>query len=101
MKLRAETLPLNLPGSAVDMNSWAVRCRQWVVALLAVAVAFAVRWVASPWLGNELPFFGFIAASLLAAWYGGAVIGVSALLAGLFLGEFFFTGPGQGFGISD
>jgi signal transduction histidine kinase len=101
MQTRSDSLPFDSAHAAAEAVSLRVRCRHWLVALAVVAVAFAVRWFASPFLGHELPFFGFIAASLIAAWYGGAIVGVSALLSGLFLGEFFFTGPHTGLGITD
>ena len=37
----------------------------------------------------------FVAASLVAAWYGGATTGIVALLLGLMLGSYFFL-PGKG-----
>lgn len=101
MNLRAENLPLELRQTATKSARPRIEWRRWLVALIAVGTAFVARWFASPILGNELPFFGFIAASLVAAWYGGAVVGVSALLIGLVLGEFFFTGPDLGFAVAD
>ena len=64
--------------------------RRYLGTLLCIAVAFAVRYWLTPWLGEELPFMLFIAASLIAAWYGGAVAGIVALLVGLFLADYFF-----------
>jgi len=49
-------------------------------------------------VGEEMPFLGFVAAALLASWYGGAVMGVAALFVGLFLGEFFLGEQTGGFG---
>ncbi len=68
--------------------------RRYGVAFLCVLVAFAIRYWLSPVLGEELPFMLFVAASLVAAWYGGAVTGVVALLLGLLLASYFFL-PGQ------
>ena len=65
--------------------------RRYAVALSFVAVAFLIRYWLTPLLGEELPFMLFIAASLLAAWYGGAVTGIAALLLGLFLADNFFV----------
>src|SRR4051812_19665622 len=74
--------------------------RRYAGALLCIAVAFGVRYWLTPLLGEELPFMLFIAASLVAAWYGGAVAGIVALLLGLFLADYFFMarpsgGPGH------
>ncbi len=65
--------------------------RRYVLAFVSVLVAFAVRYALEPLLGEELPLMFFVAASLIAAWYGGAVTGIIALLLGLFLAEHFFV----------
>lgn len=74
------------PGLTREVPVW----RRYLGALLCIAVAFAVRYWLSPILGEELPFMLFIAASLVAAWYGGAAAGIIALLLGLFLADYFF-----------
>ncbi len=60
------------------------------VAVGCMLVAFGVRYLLTPWLGEELPFTLFISAALVAAWYGGASAGILALLLGLFLADHFF-----------
>src|ERR1041385_672279 len=62
-------------------------------AVFLVVVAFAIRYAMSPVLGEELPFMLFIAAALIAAWYGGAASGIVALLLGLLLADYFFIWP--------
>ncbi len=62
------------------------------VAAACMLVAFGVRYFLTPVLGEELPFLFFISAALVAAWYGGAVAGMVALLIGLFLADWFFIG---------
>lgn len=74
------------PGLTADMPAW----RRYLAALLFIAIAFAVRYWLTPILGEELPFMLFIAAALVAAWYGGAAAGTAALLVGLFLADHFF-----------
>jgi signal transduction histidine kinase len=69
-----------------DMPLW----RRYLAALLCILIAFCVRYWLTPVLGEELPFMLFISASLVAAWYGGAVAGTAALLLGLFLADHFF-----------
>ncbi len=64
--------------------------RRYLSAFLCILVAFGIRYWLTPVLGEELPFMLFIAASLVAAWYGGAVAGIVALLLGLFLADYFF-----------
>lgn len=63
------------------------------MAVVAVALALAVRWLLRPWLGDEAPFLVFVLAVLWASWYGGsgpgwAATGLSALAA-----VYFFLPP--------
>jgi len=67
--------------------------RRYGFAVLFVMVAFAIRYAMTPVLGEELPFMLFIAAALIAAWYGGAASGIVALLLGLLLADYFFIWP--------
>ena len=64
--------------------------RKYAFVAGCVAVGFLVRYLLTPMLGEELPFLLFIAAALVAAWYGGAVCGLAALALGLFLGDSIF-----------
>ncbi|HZR21558.1 MAG TPA: ATP-binding protein [Verrucomicrobiae bacterium] len=73
------------PAAAVPL--W----RRYTVAALCVILAFFVRYLLTPLLGAELPFMLFIAAALIAAWYGGAVCGMAALLVGLLLADSIFV----------
>lgn len=73
-----------IPGP--DMPAW----QRYLAALFCILMAFCIRYWLTPILGEELPFMLFIAASLVAAWYGGAVAGTAALLLGLFLADYFF-----------
>ena len=45
-----------------------------------------------PVLGEDLPFMGFVATSMVACWYGGVFMGFLALGLGLLLGDLYFTG---------
>ena len=69
-----------------EMPVW----RRYLAALFCILIAFCVRYWLTPVLGEELPFMLFISASLVAAWYGGAVAGTAALFLGLFLADHFF-----------
>src|SRR5512146_1499451 len=64
--------------------------KRYAVAVLSVLIAFAIRYWLSPVLGEELPFMLFVAAALIAAWYGGAVTGIVALLLGMLVADYFF-----------
>jgi len=72
--------------NTLDMPAW----QRYLAALFCILVAFGIRYWLTPVLGEELPFMLFIAASLVAAWYGGAMAGTAALLLGLFLADYFF-----------
>lgn len=64
--------------------------RRYAVAVVCILVAFGIRYAFTPILGEELPFMLFIAAALVAAWYGGAAAGIVSLLLGLLLADHFF-----------
>src|SRR2546428_13687112 len=49
----------------------AARQYPYALALVLVIIAEAVRTVAAPWLGPNVPFLLFYPAIMLAAWYGG------------------------------
>ena len=73
-----------------DSRSVPSPARRYAVAVICVLTAFAIRYWLTPVLGEELPFLLFIAAALIAAWYGGAATGIVALLLGLLLASSFF-----------
>ena len=64
--------------------------QRYAVSIGSVLLAFAIRFCLGPILGEELPFMLFIAAALVAAWYGGALSGFGALMLGLVLAGYFF-----------
>ena len=63
--------------------------RPYLLALLAVAIMFAVRLVLGLWLKVEAPFIFFIPAVMLASLLGGLWPGMLATALGLLLGLFF------------
>ena len=70
--------------------------RRWIpylVALLAVAVAFVVRWALDPWLGSRVPYITVFGAVIVAAWYGGPRPALLAALLGWLGGDYFFVDP--------
>lgn len=66
---------------------------RYVVALAAVAGAFAARLILEPILGEVAPLLLFSLAVVVASWYGGLGPGLVATLAGVFIGDFFFIEP--------
>lgn len=62
--------------------------KRYGFALVCVSVAFVIRILLAPWLGEVLPLALFVAAALISAAYGGVLPGVVALTLGLFAGDF-------------
>lgn len=67
-------------------------------AVLAVIVAFGLRYLVHDELLFRLPFMFFVPAALLSAWYGGLGPGIAAMVAGLLLGDYFFLEPHNAWG---
>src|SRR5438874_2463899 len=80
-------------GTTFGLRNTQPAWQNYAVALGCVLLAFSIRFCLGPILGEELPFLLFIAAALVAAWYGGALSGFGALLLGLFLAGYFFMPP--------
>jgi len=66
------------------------RLSRYAVALLAVLVAFAVRYAVYGDLQTRLVFTYFVPAAIIAVWYGGVGPGVVATMLGVVLGEYIF-----------
>jgi K+-sensing histidine kinase KdpD len=60
------------------------------VAVLAVLVAFTIRYMIYGDLQNRLVFTFFVPAAMVAVWYGGLGPGILATVLGLLLGDYFF-----------
>jgi PAS domain S-box-containing protein len=71
---------------------------RWIVALVAVAAAGALRFALDPWLGNGHPFPLFLGAVIVAAWFGGVAPAVLAAIAGYLGADYFFVEPRGFFG---
>ena len=63
------------------------------MAVVAVAIAFAVRYGLYGTLENRIPFAFFTLSTLIAAWYGGLGPGMLAAVSGLVLADYFFLPP--------
>jgi signal transduction histidine kinase len=63
------------------------------VALLAVALAFLIRFAASPLIGNRFQFLTFFPAILVSAWFGGFWPGAFATLLSAVLVSLFWIEP--------
>jgi signal transduction histidine kinase len=65
------------------------------MAVAAVGVSLAIRWLLLPWLGHEAPFLVFVLAVLWAAWYGGSGPGWLATGLSILAAVYFFLPPFQ------
>jgi K+-sensing histidine kinase KdpD len=74
------------------------RYNGYLVAMLLIGGAFALRYWLYGGLTNRLPFAFFLPATMIAAWYGGLGPGMLAAAAGLLLGDYFFLPPHQSLG---
>jgi K+-sensing histidine kinase KdpD len=66
------------------------------VAVGAVAIGFALRYLESEEIIHRLAFVFFMPATFFAAWYGGLGPGLVALVGGLLLANYFFLPPHPG-----
>ena len=66
-------------------------------ALALVALALAARAALDTFLGNAHPFPMFLAATVLAAWYGGIGPALVALICGYLVANWFFMPPRHNF----
>lgn len=64
--------------------------KRYAVAVGAIAVAFAIRYLIYGDLQNRLVFTFFVPAAMVAVWYGGVGPGILAVVLGLVLGDYFF-----------
>src|SRR6266404_6944771 len=65
----------------------------YALALIFTGLAFAIRYSLTPVIGGQTPFMIFSPAAFLAARFGGLGPGLLATVAGLLLGDYFFTPP--------
>jgi signal transduction histidine kinase len=91
----ASSRPWQRERNRVNMSLFGMR---YGMAAGFLAVAFLVRYALTPLLDHHSPFLFFLPAAMLATLFGGLGPGLAALLAGLFMGDFFFLKPSPGFG---
>ena len=93
MTIDSGTLGVAPASAAQTHREWPYRRsarRRYAVAILAVLVAFAIRYVIYGDLQNRLVFTFFVPAAMVAVWYGGIGPGILATALGLVLGDYFF-----------
>jgi K+-sensing histidine kinase KdpD len=80
-------------AAAPAHHEWPYRrsaARRYAVAVVAIAVAFSIRYLIYGDLQNRLVFTFFVPAAMIAVWYGGVGPGILATVLGLLLGDYFF-----------
>jgi len=65
----------------------------YAVAAGCVLEALVMRWKLAPNLDARAPLLLLLLGVIVAAWYGGTGAGLATLVAGLFLGDYFFLLP--------
>jgi K+-sensing histidine kinase KdpD len=66
---------------------------KYAVAVVALGVAFGLRFGLYDSLEYRIPFAFFTLATLIASWYGGLGPGLVAAVGGLLLADYFFMPP--------
>ena len=82
-----------LPSAPHNHPAWPFRrsaAMRYGVAVLAVLIAFLIRYLVYGDLQNRLVFTFFVPAAMVAVWYGGLGPGIVATVLGLLLGDYFF-----------
>jgi len=72
--------------------------RRYVLALVLLVLAFAIRFALAPLFGPRSAYLLFIPAALVAAWYGGLGPALVVAVGGFLLGDLFFAPPVFQFG---
>ena len=84
---------LNAASAPQTPQVWPYRrspALRYGVAIGAVLVAFAIRYMIYGDFQNRLVFTFFVPAAVVAVWYGGIGPGIVATVLGLLLGDYFF-----------
>lgn len=76
------------------------RKHPWLVSVLAMAAALAVRWLLDPWLHDSVPYLTFLAAVALAGLLSGTQSALVTMLLAVFASDYFFVPPRHQFGFA-
>jgi PAS domain S-box-containing protein len=80
-------------ASEVRRRSWRSRLLRAVAALAIVGASTLVRLAADPFLGDQLAYFTYVAAVVLATRYTGTGGGVLSVVTSVFAANYFFVQP--------
>ena len=90
------TADISAPTGQHSHHEWPYRrspAKRYLVAIIAVLLAFAARYLIYDDLQNRLVFTFFVPAAIVAVWYGGVGPGMLATVLGMLIGDFFFMQP--------
>jgi PAS domain S-box-containing protein len=69
------------------------------ISAIAILLAFAVRMLLDPYLGDYYPIVTFLVPVILIAWYGGLGPSIVAIIGALMLARYFFLAPRHSIGV--
>jgi PAS domain S-box-containing protein len=90
-----------LAESPLAMRSLKSNVARYTLALLATAIALALRWVLAPLLGYTNPYHTIWAAVAFSAWYCGLGPSIISVILGAMGVEFFFLAPIYSLAVQD
>ncbi|HEV2007925.1 MAG TPA: DUF4118 domain-containing protein, partial [Burkholderiales bacterium] len=88
-RLTADISALRAPRSDHEWPYRRSAAKRYTVAVAAVMVALAARYIIYGDLQNRLVFTFFVPAAMVAVWYGGVGPGMLATVLGMLFGNFF------------
>lgn len=98
--MTSDRLTADISTPSGQHHEWPYRrsaAKRYLVAILAVAVAFSARYMIYDDLQNRLVFTFFVPAAIVAVWYGGVGPGMLATVLGMLIGDYFFMRPRYAF----
>ncbi len=84
-----------MAASIFDIGSRVRRTRlgRYALAFAVLAAATLLRFALDPFLGDQIPFEIYLAASVVTTWISGAETSVAFVLVAAFLGDYLFVSP--------
>jgi signal transduction histidine kinase len=89
----AASTTLALPAAPLRLDAIRDPARRYLLAVLASALAFAVRAALTPLLGDRFPFSSFYLAILITSWFAGIGPGVLVTALGMLFTSMFWLDP--------
>jgi PAS domain S-box-containing protein len=80
-------------ASPLESGSPSAAIARYALALLIVAIATLLRFAVDPLIHDQIPFIMFVAAVVVATWFGHLGGGIVATIASALSGNYFFVEP--------